>query len=149
MGNIIGRAMRQSIPPPHFLHHLHLVGLTSCGASFFFALLVLRLVGETYGPRIDRVGNGKVDVLVVLRDVLQTAFCWDARPLRASRSAELSLSEIAAFALLTLLVKMWLLLLTSTSSFSLSVTRFAKPFGAATTDLYRCSLAVASLFIIF
>ena len=86
--------------PPHFLHHLHLVGLTSCGASFFFALLVLRLVGETYGPRVDRVGNGEVDVLVFFLAVLRVPFRWDALPLlRADLSTELSSADVAAIAL--------------------------------------------------
>ena len=134
-------------PPPHFLCHLHLVRLTSCSASLFFTLLVLLLVGDTYGPRVDRVGDGKVDVLTVLRGVLQTAFRWDVRPLRAGRSAKLLLSDIAAITLL-LLVKRWLLSLASTSSFSLYDTKFAKPFGATNATRSRCLSTVASLFVI-
>ena len=86
--------------PPHFLHHLHLVGLTSCGASFFFALLVLRLVGETYGPRVDRVGDGEVDVLVFFLPVLRVPFRWDLPLLRADLSNKLSSFAVAAIAFL-------------------------------------------------
>merc|ERR1712086_284874 len=95
-------------------HHLHLVGLTSCGASFFFALLVLRLVGETYGPRVDRVGDGEVDVLVFFLPVLRVPFRWALPLLRACLSTELSLSDIAAIALSSSLVNS--LLLVSLSS---------------------------------
>ena len=91
--------------PPHFLHHLHLVGLTSCGASFFFALLVLCLMGKTYGPRVDRVGDGEVDVRVFFLAVLRVSFHWALPLLRAGLSTKLSSSNVAAITLSSSLVK--------------------------------------------
>ena len=86
--------------PPHFLHHLHLVGLTSCGARFVAALLVLLLVGDTYGPLVDRDGDGDSEGAAALRYDLRAGFLSVARPLLLRRfSTELSLSEVAANAL--------------------------------------------------
>ena len=88
-----------------------------------------------------------MDVLVIFLVVLQAAFCWDDLPLHVDCSAERSLSDVAIITLSSL-VKRRSLSRVSTSSFSLSVTMFAKPVGDATAALSHCSLAVASLFII-
>ena len=116
MGGLLGGPCAKPYPP-HFLHHLHLVGLTSCGFNLFLALLVLRLVGEMYVPRVDCVGDGEVNVLVVFLVVLRAPFCWDALPLRARHSAKLMLSDVATISLL-LLVERRSIVLVSTSSFS-------------------------------
>ena len=102
--------------PPHFLHHLHLVGFSSWGASFFRALLLLLplggdsylplpailagegdlfLGGDSYRPLADLEGEGDLDALPVLR----LALLLEDLPLRDDRSGEPLLTDAADMAL--------------------------------------------------
>ena len=76
---------------------MHLVGLTLCGARFFAALLVLLLVGDTYGPLVDCDGDGESEGAAALRYDLRAGFLSVVRPLLMRRfSTELLLSKVAA-----------------------------------------------------
>ena len=107
--------------PPHFLHHLQLVGLTSWGANFLRALLLLlplggdsylplpptfagegdlRLGGDSYFPLEDLEGVGEVDDLVArLPFALRLATLLVGRSLLGERSVELPLPDVAPMAL--------------------------------------------------
>ena len=82
---------------PYFLHHLQLVGLTSCSFNFFLALLLL-LVRSTYAPLVERGGEGNLDSDAALRYDLRHDFL-SRTLLLLFLFTELSLSEVAAIAL--------------------------------------------------
>ena len=150
--------------PPHFLHHLQLVGLISWGANLLRDLLLLLplggdlylplppifdgegdllLGGDSYCPLDDREDVGDADDLAA-RLPLALRPPLAVRSLCCERSVALPLLEVAPMALSTSLV----LYPSTANSCSLSVTMSATPVGAGAVVLSRCSSAAASNAII-